>query len=223
MIYLSSSCDVAHLEGSLCGSSDSSVECTLTPVVLDVRVCPRSEEFLDIVSAGTDSGEVESSPAIVIGGIQLHSGAEKNIHGAVEGGSGEGARGAAGVRVGDHLHVLGNGREEEAIVFAVFTGRIGGAAAARREWEAVGGLLGHGQHERGVPSGARGVHVPLLGVVPAALLQEAPHDLRVAYGAVVEVVPLARVFADLRDNRHVRGVMTRGIADWDFVVGPGDL
>ena len=166
---------------------------------------------------------MESSPAVVIGGVQLHSGAEKNVHGAVEGGSGEGARGTAGVRVGDHLHVLGNGREEEAVVFAVFTGRIGGAAAARWEREAVGGLLGHGQHERGVPSGPRGVHVPLLGVVSAALLQEAPHDLRVAHGAVVEVVPLARVLSDLRDHRHVRGVVTRGIADWDLVVGPGDL
>ena len=168
MICLCSSCDLTHLEGLLCSSSDGSVECTLTPVVLDVRIFPCGEEFLDIVSAGTDSSKVESSPAVVIGGVQLHSGAEKNVHGAVEGGSGEGVGGTAGVRVGDHLHVLGNGREEEAVVFAVFTGRIGEELLLRDGSGKLSGVFW-------VTANMSGVYPPGPGVF-TSLLESSPRN-----------------------------------------------
>ena len=77
-------------------------------------------------------------------------------------------------------------------MFGVFPGGVGGATTAGLEPKSLPHLLCHCQHERGVPAGPRSVHVPLPGIVAMALLQKAPHDLRVPDG-LVEVIPLARV------------------------------
>ena len=99
----------AHLKGSLGSSSDRSVECTLTPVILDVGVCPCQEELLHVVPAAAHGGEVERSTTVVIGSVQLHPGTEESIHRAVEGRTGERASGAAGIGVRDKLHCLCHG------------------------------------------------------------------------------------------------------------------
>ena len=82
-------------------------------------------------------------------------------------------------------------------MFSVLPGRVRGAATAGGEPKSLPHLLRHCQHERGVPAGPRSVHVPLSGVVATALLQQAPHDLWVPDGLVVEIVPLEWVAAEL--------------------------
>ena len=81
-------------------------------------------------------------------------------------------------------------------MFSVLPGGVRGAATAGLEPKSLPHLLRHCQHERGVPAGPRSVHVPLPGIVAVALLQKAPHDLRVPDG-LVEIVPLAWVAAEL--------------------------
>ena len=81
-------------------------------------------------------------------------------------------------------------------MFSVLPGGVRGAVTAGLEPKSLPHLLRHCQHERGVPAGPRSVHVPLPGIVAMALLQKAPHDLRVPDG-LVEIVPLAWVAAEL--------------------------
>ena len=144
--------------------------------------------------------------ADVVGGVQLDRGTEESVDRAVERRAGGGASrqgGATGVEPGHQLVGLCQWREKNVLFAARLRGRVGAAAAPRGHAEALAAraLPCDGEHERGVAAGTSGVDVTLLPIFTTTLLQQLSHHFRFMHGAVVEVVPLARVLPDLRHDR----------------------
>ncbi len=201
-----------HAEGSLSRGTDGCVNRRLCPIVLDVWVGSTSKELPHILPLGVGRCKMEGRVSQVACGVQITSSGNQSGDRAIDGG--EVARRHSILLPRHYTPTIAPGEERGVFSHGGIPRRVRAATAAKWHARHVHAsdlrLFHNGQHQRGVPTGSRGIHVYGLSILHTVLVEKLLEELGIAEGVIVKVVPLAGIATSLSDNSRRGSSSSRG-------------